>query len=106
MTPTSDALFRAAQRLDESPMTILNGGASDALLALNEAASETESIAHARGIEVADVNELWSRAATRLREVSVEDVYVAAAEAASLLYTAAWVLGSESATADELRSIL
>jgi hypothetical protein len=106
MTPSSAALFHAAQRLDESPMALLNGGASDALRALDESASETETVARARGIEVSTMNDLWARAGSRLREVPADDVFAAAADAASLLYTAAWALNSESATTDDLRAVL
>jgi hypothetical protein len=107
MTPSSSSLFHAAQRLDESPLAILNGGASDALDALEAAAPETAAAAEARGIEVAVMNELWSRADARLREVPQgEAVYEAAAEAASLLYMAAWAIGSDSATTEQLREVL
>ena len=104
---TADALFRAARRLDESPMAILNGGASDALRALDAAAPEVEGMAAARHIDAAAMNELWERAGARLREIPDSDaVYEAAAEAASLLYTAAWVFGSDSATIDDVRDVL
>jgi hypothetical protein len=107
MTANSSALFSAAQRLDESPMAMLNGGASDALRALDAAAPEAEGIALARGIDTSVLNELWERAGARLREVPGPDgVFEAAAEAASLLYTAAWVFGSDSATTEDLRDSL
>jgi hypothetical protein len=106
MSPTSDALYRAAQRLDESPTTLLNGGASDALLALNASQGEITAVAHARGVEVSEMDALWTRAASSLREVPADNVYAAAAEAASLLYTAAWMIGSDTATSEDLRAVL
>jgi hypothetical protein len=107
MTESSAALFGAAQKLDETPMAMLNGGASDALSALNAAAPEVQIVARTRDIDVAVVNELWERAEARLREAPEPDaVFEAAAEAASLLYVAAWVFGSESATTDDLRDLL
>jgi hypothetical protein len=106
MTDTSDALFRAAQRLDETPVALLNGGASDALRALEDAAPEMKAVAQSRSIDALAMNELWERAEGRLRDVPEDAVFDAAAEAASLLYTAAWVMGSESATTDGLREAL
>jgi hypothetical protein len=86
---------------------MLNGGASDALEALATAAPETKVVAQAREIDVSLVNELWERADARLRDVpEPAAVYDAAAEAASLLYTAAWVLRSDSATTEQLRDVL
>lgn len=107
MTSSSTALFLAAQRLDRSPMAMLNGGASDALDALDVAAPEIGTVAHARNIDVSLVNRLWARADARLRDVPQHDaVYPAAAEAASLLYTAAWVISSDDATTEQLRDLL
>lgn len=107
MTPISTALFHAAQRLDESPTAILNGGAYDALEALAAAAAETGAVAAARGIELSVMNELWARADACLREIPQgDDVYPAAAEAASLLYMAAWAVGSDEATTEQLREVL
>ena len=104
---TGSALFRAAQRLDETPMAMLNGGASDALEALTAAAPESEAIAQARDIDISVVHELWERADARLRAVPEPDaVFLAAAEAASLLYTAAWVIESDSATTEDLKEVL
>ena len=106
MTRSSD-LWHVAERLDESPMELLNGGAAEALSVLKASASEAEAVASERGIELATVTELWERADARLREVPEPDaVFAAAADAASLLYTAAWVMESDSATTDELRDSL
>jgi hypothetical protein len=88
-------------------MAMLNGGASDALEALEAAASETAEVARGRGIDGAALDELWARTDARLREVPEQDaIYPAAAEAASLLYTAAWVISSEDATTEQLRDVL
>jgi hypothetical protein len=107
MTPGSADLYRVAERLDESPMELLNGGAADALRALDASATETEAVASARGIDLSTVNELWERANLVLREAPEPDaVFAAAAEAATLLYTAAWVLDSDSATTEDLRALL
>ncbi len=86
---------------------MLNGGASDALEALEAAASETAEVARARDIDAAVIDELWARADARLRDVPEQDaIYPAAAEAASLLYAAAWVIGSGDATTEQLRDVL
>lgn len=86
---------------------MLNGGASDALIALDAATPETQAVADARGIDISVMNELWARADACLRDVPGPDaLYAAAAEAASLLYTAAWVIGSDTATTEELRDVL
>lgn len=107
MTESSAALFRVAQRLDESPTAMLNGGASDALRALEEAAPETEAVARARCIDSSALDDLWQRAGDRLRDVPEPDaVFEAAAEAASLLYTAAWIFASDAATDEDLRDVL
>lgn len=107
MTPSSADLYRVAERLDESPTELLNGGAADALRALDASAPETEAIARTRGIELSTMHALWERAGTRLREIPEPDaVFSAAAEAAALLYTAAWVLESDSATTEDLKAVL
>jgi hypothetical protein len=107
MTPNAAALFSAAQRLDESPTTMLNGGASDALRALDDAAPQVEAVAQARAIDATVLSELWERAGARLRTVPEPNaVFEAAAEAAWLLYTAAWVISSDSATTAQLRDML
>jgi hypothetical protein len=107
MTPRAAEIFTAAERLDESPMELLNGGANDALHALDASAGEIEGVAQSRGIEFAQVEELWQRASSRLRDLPEPDaLYPAAAEAATLLYTAAWVLESDSVTTEDLRLLL
>jgi hypothetical protein len=106
MTPSSD-LYRVAERLDESPMELLNSGAADALRALDASAPQTEVVAAERDIDPSAMNQLWERAELRLRETpGPDEVFSAAAEAASLLYTAAWVLESESANTEDIRSLL
>jgi hypothetical protein len=106
MTPSAD-LFRVAEMLDESPMELLNGGAADALRALDASAAQTEAVAAERGIDLSTVNELWERAGACLREAPEPDaVFSTAAEAAALLYTAAWVLESNSATTEDLKAVL
>lgn len=50
---------------------------------------------------------LWERAGTRLRELpDANEMFTAAAEAATLLYAAAWVLDSDSATAEGLQTLM
>jgi hypothetical protein len=98
-------LYRVAVRLDESPEELLNGGASEGVRVLD--AISPEAVASERGIEVAAIKELWDRAGARLTAVPEPDeLYPAAAEAASLLYGAAWVVGSASATAEDVRAII
>jgi predicted xylose isomerase-like sugar epimerase len=107
MTASSADLFRVAERLDESPTELLNGGATDALRLLDASASEIEAVARTRGIELSTINALWERAGVCLREVPEADaVFSAAANAATLLYTAAWVLESDSATTEDLKALL
>ena len=107
MTASSADLLRVAERLDEWPMELLNGGAVDALSALDASAPEVQAVANTRGIELSTVNALWERAAARVREVPEPDeVFAAAAEAAGLLYAAAWVMDSDSATTQDLRDLL
>jgi hypothetical protein len=105
MTAQSTDLYRVAMRLDESPEELLNGGAITALHALD--ALPPEAAASKSGVEVAEVKALWDRAGARLREVPGSDeLYPAAAEAANLLYAAAWVAGSNSLTVDDLRTLM
>lgn len=107
MTRCADELFSAAERLDESPNELLNGGAADALRALEASTKEAESVAQKRGIELSTVNALWERAGARLRaEPEPDAVFAAAADAAVLLYAAAWMLDSESATTEGLLNLL
>lgn len=107
MAPSSADLYRIAERLDESPMELLNGGASDALRALETSAPETSAMAESRGLDPAAVSALWERATLLLQDAPEPDaVFSAAAEAATLLYTAAWVIDSDSATTEDLRAIL
>ena len=107
MTPHPNDLFSVAARLDESPTEILNGGAVDALSALAASAQQAEAAASARGIELATVSALWERAGIRLRELpDANEMFPAAAEAATLLYAAAWVLDSDSVTAEGLQALM
>jgi hypothetical protein len=58
-------------------------------------------------VESQAVEELWERASARLRDVPERsELFPAAADAANLLYTAAWVLRSDSVTTEDLRSLL
>lgn len=107
MTEHAVDLFNAAERLDESPMEILNGGAADALRVLDSSASEIATAAETCGIHDSYVDALLERAGSRLREVPEPvDVYPAAAEAATLLYAAAWVLKGDDVTAEHLKDLL
>lgn len=107
MTSHHADLYTAAARLDESPTELLNGGAVDALSALEASAPDAEAVASARGIEQSDVSALWDRAGTRLRALpGSNDLFPAAAEAATLLYAAAWVLDSGSATTEGLQDLM
>jgi hypothetical protein len=105
MTSQPPDLFAVAVRLDECPVELLNGGAADALRAL--AAVAPEVVASQRGIEVMEVKALWEQAAVRLRDVPAPDqLFPAAAEAASLLYAAAWATNCDSATSEGLQALL
>jgi hypothetical protein len=105
MTSQSADLFSVAVRLDESPVELLNGGAAEALKALD--AASPEAVASERGIDTSEVEALWARAGARLREVPGQDeLFPAAAEAATLLYAAAWLLDSDEATTDGLRALM
>ncbi len=98
-------LYRVAVRLDESPEELLNGGALEGLRVLGTISPE--DVASERGIEVGEVQALWDRAGACLSEMPAPDeLYPAAAEAATLLYGAAWVAGSESATVEDLRALI
>jgi hypothetical protein len=104
MTSQATDLFSVAVRIDECPTELLNGGAAEALRALDALAPD--SVATLRGIEVTEVKALWDRAGACLRQTPAPDeLFPAAAEAATLLYAAAWVASSESATSDGLRSL-
>ncbi|MGA9762390.1 MAG: hypothetical protein WBQ14_08210 [Gaiellaceae bacterium] len=108
MTANAAELLRVARRLDDFPMGLLNGGASDASRALAASESEAEAVAVSRGIDCATVRGLWERADVCLRETPRDDdaVFSRAAELASLLYTAGWMLESSSATTDDLKALL
>lgn len=108
MTPSdSGALFRAATRLDETPAELLNGGADEALQALEQCEAEANAAASSQGVEPSAVDALWERAGARLRKVPEQDeLYPAAAEAASLLYAAAWVLHSDAVTTEDLQALM
>jgi hypothetical protein len=98
-------LYQVAARLDESPEELLNGGAAEALRALN--AVSPEVVASQRGIAVIEVKALWDRAGARLGQTpGPDELYPAAAEAATLLYGAAWVANSDAATVDDVRAII
>ncbi len=105
MTLEAADLFNVAVRLDESPTELLNGGAADALHALDAIAPD--SVASLRGIEVTEVEALWDRAGARLRTMPAPaDLFPAAAEAATLLYAAAWAASSDSVTSEGLQSLI
>lgn len=108
MTPAhSGALFSAAERLDESPTELLNGGAAKALQILEACTAKAKTAASDGGVEPAAVDALWERAGARLRKMPEPDeLFSAAAEAASLLYAAAWVLHADSVTTEDLRSLM
>lgn len=107
MTSHQTDLYAVAARLDESPTEMLNGGATDALGALAASAPEAEAVASSRGVEQATVKALWERADTRLRDLpGPDELFAAAADAATLLYAAAWMLDSECATTDELEALM
>jgi hypothetical protein len=103
---SADDLRQAAQRLDDCPSVMLNGGAHSALVALAKAADEGQQRADLWGLE-AEVTELWARATRQLEAVpSVEALYPAAANAAVMLYTASWFLTAPNPTAGDLQAIL
>lgn len=105
--PDSAQLFVVAETLDESPAELLNGAASAGLHALDATAGEIAALASARGLDATSLEDLWSRAQHRLTEMpNPADVYEAAAEAATLLYAAAWVVESDSVTVEELASLV
>lgn len=105
MTAQATNLYSVAVRLDESPEELLNGGAAQALHALD--AFPPETAASKSGVAVAEVTALWDRAGERLRDLPAPDeLYPAAAEAASLLYAAAWVVGSDSVMSEDLQALM
>jgi hypothetical protein len=107
MTSCSADLLTAAERLDESPEELLNGGAIAALQALESCQPDIEAVAAAHGVDLPSLNALWERASARLRETPpLEQLFPAAAEAAVLLYSAAWVLRAESVTTEDLQSMI
>jgi hypothetical protein len=107
MNAVAASLFEAAERLDESPIELLNGGAHDALHALSRSSADAEAAANERGLDTAAVAALWQRADARLRATPPADaVFAAAADAASLLYAAAWVLDSDAVTTEEVLYLL
>ena len=107
MTSRPNDLHSVAERLDETPTEILNGGSLDALNALAATAPTVAAVASARGIDTATVSALWERTGTRLRQLpDANELFPAAAEAATLLHAAAWVMDSESATAEGLRTLM
>jgi hypothetical protein len=104
MTPYAAELFGAAVTLDESPEDFLNGGAAAGLQALHASASVASVIAAEKEIDPAIVDALWDQAVSRLTEMPAPDnLFAAAAEAANLLYAAAWVLEAVELTADDVR---
>ncbi|HEY3864544.1 MAG TPA: hypothetical protein VGL54_00485 [Solirubrobacteraceae bacterium] len=107
MTTHQDDLYTVAARLDESPTEIMNGGAVAGLNALAVSAQAAEAAASAHGIEPTTVTALWERAGVRLRELpDANEMFPAAAEAATLLYAAAWVFDSDSVTAEGLQALM
>jgi hypothetical protein len=107
MTSCSADLLTAAERLDESPEELLNGGATAALQALESCRTDVEAVAAAHGVDFPTLDALWERASARLRETPpLEQLFPAAADAAALLYSAAWVLRAESVTTEDLQSMI
>jgi hypothetical protein len=105
MSARSADLFCVAVRLDEYPSELLNGGAADALRALDAVAPE--AVASRCGIEAADVQALWDRAGAHLRKMPADDMlFPVAAEAATLLYAAAWAVDAERVTSEDLRALM
>ena len=107
MNAVAATLFSAAARLDESPIDLLNGGAIAALQALEDSMPKAEAVATERGIDPSAIAALWGRAGARLRATPADDaIFAAAADAAVLLYAAAWVLDSDSASTEDLLNLL
>lgn len=100
-------LYRAAAQLDESPIDLRNGTAAEALHALEACAGTISEVAARHGLGVEKVELLWHRARTSLQQgADAEDVFASAAEAATLLYVAAWLLEVPAATASDLDLLL
>lgn len=108
MSSYAAALFQAAERLDETPEELLNGGARDALRVLADSVQERDSTAIARGIDKATVSALWDRADALLRSTpsSEDELFPTAADAAVVLYGAAWVLGSDSVRREDILALV
>ena len=108
MSAYATELFKAAERLDEKPEELRNGGASDALRVLADSVEERDSTAMARGIDKATVSALWDRADALLRSAPSSDaeLFPTAANAAVVLYGAAWVLGSDSVGREDILALM
>jgi hypothetical protein len=108
MMPLAAEVYNAAQKLDDTPIAILNGGAAEALRALQASAPEARRVADAHGVSLDEVYSLWERATARLSALpqTPDDVFPIAGEAASLLYTVAWLLDSEIITAEDLSALI
>jgi hypothetical protein len=108
MSSHATDLFKAAGRLDEKPEELLNGGATDALRVLADSVEERDEAAAARGIDKATVSALWDRADALLRSApsSEDELFPTAANAAVVLYGAAWVLGSDSVGREDVLALM
>lgn len=105
--PASIDVYNAAVRLDETPVELLNGGADAGLRALEASAGLSQELATSWGVDHHAVADLWNRAETSLRAAPEADtLFEAAADAAVLLYAAAWFLQADEITADDLEQLL
>lgn len=106
MSASAD-LFNAALVLDESPITMLNGGAAVGLRALEASAGLGEELAVRRNVDPDAIHTLWARAATVLRRTpDADELFPTAADAAVLLYAAAWFLEADDVTTAQLEQLL
>jgi hypothetical protein len=102
----SQALFSAAVRLDELPRHTLAYEAGTALEALEQTHDAARDTAAQKGFDASLVDAVWGDAAARLRAGPEDDLFRAAADAASLLYTAAWLLDTPEANGPEIELML
>jgi hypothetical protein len=106
MSASAD-LFNAAVVLDESPVEMLNGGAAEGLRALEASAGLGAELAVRRNVDPDAIHSLWDRAATALRRSpDGDELFPTAADAAVLLYAAAWFLGADDATTAQREQLL
>jgi hypothetical protein len=106
MTSYATDLFSVAERLDERPKELLNGGAAAALEVLAESAEERDRITSSRGIDSGRASTLWDHATALLQSPEAGELFSVAAEAAVTLYSAAWVLSSDEVTNDDLLALM